>query len=102
MTVTYHADAGVPRISYDCPGARAEFGGPHCQHVSGACLDAFVTAQVLSALAPAAAEVSIRAAEQGLADRAALEEIWRLRLERARAGLHRALRLYRPAEPVKS
>ncbi len=99
MTVTYHVDAGVPRISYDCTGARAEFGGPHCQHVSGACLDAFVTAQVLSALAPAAAEVSIRAAEQVLADRAALEEIWRLRLERAQADVDRARRCYRLAEP---
>src|SRR5258708_20051511 len=52
MTVTCHVDAGVPRISYDCTGPRAEFGGPHCQHVSGACLDAFVTAQVLPPLPP--------------------------------------------------
>ena len=46
MTVTYHVDNGVPRISYDCTGARAEYGGPACQHLSGRCLDVFVTGQV--------------------------------------------------------
>jgi recombinase/recombinase-like zinc beta ribbon protein len=52
MTVTYHVDNGVPRISYDCTGARAEYGGPACQHLSGRCLDVFVTGQVLAALSP--------------------------------------------------
>jgi len=56
MTVTYHVDNGVPRISYDCTGARAEYGGPACQHLSGRCLDVFVTGQVLAALVPAATE----------------------------------------------
>lgn len=99
MTVAYHVDAGVPRISYDCGGARAEFGGPKCQHLSGACLDEFVAAQVLAALAPAAAEVSLKAAEQLLADRAAIDKIWRLRLERAQIDVDRARRCYRLAEP---
>jgi hypothetical protein len=99
MTVIYHVDAGVPRISYDCGGARAEFGGPKCQHLSGACLDGFVTAQVLAALAPAAAEVSLKAAEQILSDRAAIDKIWRLRRERAQIDVDRARRCYRLAEP---
>ena len=30
MTVTYHVDNGIPRISYDCTGARADYGGPAC------------------------------------------------------------------------
>jgi hypothetical protein len=99
MTVTYHVDNGVPRISYDCTGARAEYGGPACQHLSGRCLDVFVTGQVLAALVPAATEVSLRAAEQILADRAGIEKIWRLRLERAQIDVDRAQRCYRLAEP---
>jgi DNA invertase Pin-like site-specific DNA recombinase len=99
MTVTYHVDNRVPRISYDCTGARAEYGGPACQHLSGRCLDVFVTGQVLAALAPAATEVSVRAAEQILADRAGIEKIWRLRLERAQIDVDRARRCYRLAEP---
>jgi DNA invertase Pin-like site-specific DNA recombinase len=99
MTVTYHVDGGVPRISYDCTGARAEYGGPACQHLSGRCLDVFVTGQVLAALAPAATEVSLQAAEQILADRAGIEKIWRLRLERAQIDVDRARRCYRLAEP---
>ena len=99
MTVTYHVDNGIPRISYDCTGARAEYGGPACQHMSGRCLDVFVTGQVLAALAPAAAEVSLRAAEQILADRAGIEKIWRLRLERAQIDVDRAQRCYRLTEP---
>lgn len=99
MTVTYHIDAGVPRISYDCGGARAEFGGPKCQHLSGACLDAFVTAQVLAAIAPAAAEASLKAAEQTLTGRAERDKIWRLRQERAQIDVDRARRCCRLAEP---
>ena len=30
MTLTYHLDAGKPRISYDCTRARAEYAGPAC------------------------------------------------------------------------
>lgn len=59
----------------------------------------FVTGQVLAALAPAATEVSVRVAEQILADRAGLEKIWRLRLERAQIDVDRARRCYRLAEP---
>ncbi|MFL6189135.1 MAG: hypothetical protein ACJ75E_04640 [Actinomycetes bacterium] len=54
MTVGYHVDAGRPRISYNCTGARSEWGGPHCQHLSGGCLDAYVAGQVLQVLSPAA------------------------------------------------
>lgn len=36
MTVTYHVDNGVPRISYDCAGARVEYGGPSVSTCPGA------------------------------------------------------------------
>jgi hypothetical protein len=58
-----------------------------------------VTAQVLAALQPAAVEVSLRAAEQVEADRAALEALWAKRLERAAIAVDRARRCYRLAEP---
>jgi DNA invertase Pin-like site-specific DNA recombinase len=64
MTVAYHVDAGKPRISYNCTGARAEYGGPICQRMSGACIDQAVTTAVLAALTPAALAVSLRAVEQ--------------------------------------
>ncbi len=99
MTVGYHVDAGRPRISYNCYGARSEWCGPHCQHLVGRCLDAFVTDQVLAALSPAAVEVSIQAVRQALADRAAIEKVWQQRRERARQDADRARRCYRLAEP---
>lgn len=99
MTVGYHIDAGRPRISYNCTGARSEWGGPHCQHLSGGCLDAYVAGQVLQVLSPAAVEVHLQAVQQALADRAAVEKVWQQRLERAQQQADRARRCYRLAEP---
>ena len=99
MTVGYHVDAGRPRISYNCTGARSEWGGPHCQHLSGGCLDAYVAGQVLQVLSPTAVEVHLQAVQQALADRAAVEKVWQQRLERAQQHVDRARRCYRLAEP---
>ncbi|MFD7057214.1 recombinase family protein [Streptomyces mirabilis] len=99
MTVGYHVDAGKPRISYNCYGARSEWGGPHCQHLVGRCLDTFVTSEILDVLTPTAVEISIQAAQQALADRAAVEAVWAKRLERARTETDRAQRAHRLAEP---
>lgn len=99
MTVTYHVDDGTPRVSYDCTGARAEYGGPACQHLSGRCLEEALTRTVLAALAPAGLQISLRAIEQTAADRTALEKIWTQRLERARIDVEHAERCYRLAEP---
>jgi hypothetical protein len=73
--------------------------GPARPGLAGACVDALVTEQVLAALAPAAVEVSLQAAEQMQAERAELERIWQQRLERAAIGADRARRCYRLAEP---
>jgi hypothetical protein len=99
MTVGYHVDAGRPRISYNCTGARSGWGGPHCQHLSGGCLDAYVAGQVLQVLSPAAVEIHLQAVQQALADRAAVEKAWQQRLERAHQQADRARRCYRLAEP---
>jgi hypothetical protein len=62
-------------------------------------LDEHVVAQVLSALAPAALELSVTAAAQVEDRRAEVGRIWRQRLERADFACDRARRQYQLAEP---
>jgi len=73
-------------------------GGP-CQHIAGPALDAYITSQVLEAVAPAAVEVSMAAAAQAEDERAMLDKLWRQRLERARYAADRARRQFQLAEP---
>jgi hypothetical protein len=67
--------------------------------MAAAFLDQHVVAQVLSALAPAALELSVAAAGQAQARRAEADRIWRQRLERADLTCDRARRQYQLAEP---
>jgi hypothetical protein len=100
MTVRYHVRAQATVCEYVCARQLTDYGaGQRCQALAGACVDALVTGQVLAALAPAAVEVSLRAAEQVTAERAELERLWRQRLERAQVAVDRARRCYRLAEP---
>ncbi|MBN0048491.1 hypothetical protein JS756_31205 [Streptomyces actuosus] len=70
-----------------------------CLLLNSACVDAFVEQQVLAALTPAAVEVSLRAADQVLAERAELERLWLQRLGRAAQDADRARRSHHLAEP---
>jgi hypothetical protein len=54
--------------------------------------DVYVAAQVLSAMTPAALEVSLRAAAHAEAERAELDALWHKRLERAQYAADRARR----------
>jgi Recombinase zinc beta ribbon domain len=100
MTVRYHVRAQATACEYVCARQLTDYGAAgRCQALAGACVDALVTGQVLAALAPAAVEVSLRAAEQVTAERAELERLWRQRLERAQVAVDRARRCYRLAEP---
>jgi DNA invertase Pin-like site-specific DNA recombinase len=100
MAVGYHVRERGTVPEYRCARLAGDYGAAApCQSLSGSGIDAFVTAAVLHALAPAAIEVSLRAAEQVQADRAALEQIWAQRLERAAITVDRARRCYRLAEP---
>jgi Recombinase/Recombinase zinc beta ribbon domain len=100
MTVRYHLRGQTTKPEYVCARQQTDYGaGVRCQALAGAGVDAFVTEQVLAALAPAAVEVSLRAAEQVSAERAELERIWQQRLERAAVAADRARRCYRLAEP---
>jgi len=100
MTVRYHVRGQATAPEYVCARQLTDYGADQrCQALAGACVDALVCEQVLAALAPAAVEVSLRAAEQVQAERAELERIWQQRLERAQVAVDRARRCYRLAEP---
>jgi DNA invertase Pin-like site-specific DNA recombinase len=96
MTVRYRR---LQRPAYVCATEAANYGGRLCQHLAGPCVDRFVTAQVLAALAPAALELSLAAAAQIERDRASLDRLWQQRLERAGYQAQRARRQYQLAEP---
>ena len=100
MTVHYQRGAGGKLSAvYVCAREKSDYGGGQCQQVAGPCVDAYVTGLLLDALAPAALEVSLAAAEQAGARRAQVDRIWRQRLERADFAADRARRQYRLAEP---
>jgi hypothetical protein len=100
--VSYHDGTGAARSAYGytCAFYQVNYGtGGRCQHIAGAALDSYVAGQVLDAVAPAALEVSMAAAAQAEDERAALDKLWRQRLERARYAADRARRQYQLAEP---
>src|SRR5213078_1802511 len=99
MSVRYHDGRGSAH-GYVCAFYQVNYGtGGPCQHIAGPALDAYVTGQVLEAVAPAALEVSMAAAAQAQDERATLDKLWRQRLERARYAAGRARRQYQLAEP---
>jgi len=100
MTVHYQRGAGGKlQPVYVCAREKSDYGGGQCQQVAGPCVDGYVTGLLLDALAPAALEVSLAAAEQAGARRAQVDRIWRQRLERADFAAGRARRQYQLAEP---
>src|SRR6516225_3046531 len=101
MPVRYHTPSSRnPAHGYVCAYEQVNYGtGRSCQHIAGPALDAYVTRQVLDAVAPAALEVSLAAAAQAEAERAMLDKLWRQRIERARYAAGRARRQYQLAEP---
>lgn len=101
MSVRYHTPSSRnPAHGYWCAYQQVNYGiGGGCQHIAGPALDAYVTAQALAAVAPAALEVSLHAASHAEAERADLDRLWCQRLERARHAAQRARRQYQLAEP---
>jgi DNA invertase Pin-like site-specific DNA recombinase len=99
MQTTYEANARGGIHRYICNRRAATYGEPVCQQMAGAFLDEFVVTAALSALAPAALELSVAAAGQVEAHRAEVDRIWRQRLERAAIACDRAARSHRLAEP---
>ena len=100
MTVSYHDPSARAAYGYTCGFYQVNYGtGGRCQHIAGPALDDYVTGQVLDAVAPAALEVSMAAAAHAENERAALDKLWRQRVERARYAADRARRQYQLAEP---
>ncbi len=100
MAVRYHDPSARAAHGYACAFYPSNYGtGRPCQHIAGPALDAYVARQVLDAVAPAALEVSMAAAAQAEDERAALDKLWRQRIERARYAADRARRQYQLADP---
>lgn len=100
MTVRYQRGAGGKlHPAYVCARAKSDYGQGQCQQLAGGCIDEHVAALLLQAMAPAAVEVSLAAAEQVETQRAQVDRIWRQRLERADHAADRARRQYQLAEP---
>jgi DNA invertase Pin-like site-specific DNA recombinase len=87
------------RLSYRCSRGQSDYGAPFCQSLAGRGLDECVARQVLQALAPAALELSLAAADEIEAERARLGKHWQQRRERAAYETERAARQYHAVEP---
>jgi DNA invertase Pin-like site-specific DNA recombinase len=100
MAVHYDDRSARAAHGYTCAFYPVNYGtGDRCQHIAGPALDAYVAGQVLDAVAPAALEVSMAAAAHAEDERAALDKLWRQRVERARYAADRARRQYQLADP---
>ena len=97
MTVAYSGPAS--RLRYLCSRAMVDYAEPVCQGLAGGVLDDLVAAQVLTALEPAALELSLMAADDLERERARLHQDRRQGLERARYEADRASRQYDAVEP---
>ena len=81
------------------PARALDYAEPRCQSLAGGALDELVAGQVLSALEPAALELSLRAVADAERERGRSAHQWEQRLERARHDAERAARQYHAAEP---
>jgi DNA invertase Pin-like site-specific DNA recombinase len=97
MTADYNNAGHAAR--YVCAGQHSSYGEPFCQSLKAAPVDAQVTSLILQALEPAALEASLAVAADLQAERAALEQQWRQRLERAQYKVDQARRRYASTEP---
>jgi DNA invertase Pin-like site-specific DNA recombinase len=98
LRVYYSGPVATP--GYYCSGSTIVNGrGEFCMRVSGRHIDAAVVPAFLTALAPAAVEASLRAAEQIEDDRDAALAQWRHEVERARYEAQRAQRRYQAVDP---
>lgn len=86
-------------LRYDCQRRLLDYAAPACQSLVGEALEQLLAAQILQVVTPASLELSQRAAQECERERTALDQQWRLRLERARQEADRAFRQYNAVEP---
>jgi len=84
---------------YVCTRQLTDYGGTACQQFAAACLETFVSQQVLAALEPAALEVSLATLAVLQRERDELGRLWQQRRERAAYEADRAARQFRLVEP---
>ena len=84
---------------YQCRRAQMDYGTPQCQAFPVVHLDRAAGALFLEAVRPAALETALAALAALEHERRALDQHWRLRLERARYDVQRAQRQYDAIEP---
>ena len=97
LRVQYGGRARLP--TYTCSLHYVTYGTTLCQSLAGPALDQYVSAQVLTALEPAALELSLTAARHVERERADLLHLWEHRRERAAYEAERAGRHYQALEP---
>jgi DNA invertase Pin-like site-specific DNA recombinase len=97
MSVAYTNNGRFVR--YVCQQDKVSHAGDACQSLVGRPLEALVGGLILDALAPAALQVSLKAASDLEAERKSLDRHWQHRLERARISVGRAQRQYDTVEP---
>jgi DNA invertase Pin-like site-specific DNA recombinase len=86
-------------LRYACQRHALDYDMPRCQSFGGELLEQLVTEQVLAVVTPASLELSLRATAECQRERAALDQQWQQRLERARQDTARAYRQYNAVEP---
>jgi DNA invertase Pin-like site-specific DNA recombinase len=97
MIAQYNNNGHAAR--YACTSEAISYGGPFCQSLKAAPVDTKVTSLILDALQPAALAASLAVAADMQAERTALEQQWRQRLERAQYQVDQARRRYASTEP---
>lgn len=96
MTIFYTC---VHRGRYECHREAQHGLERTCRGVRASTIDALITQQILTALEPAALELSIRAGEDIQGERERHAQHWKQRLERARYEVRQAERCYRAVDP---
>ena len=86
-------------VRYICNRMTVDYGEDVCQSVKGAPLDTLVGKLVIEALEPAALDASLAVAADIEAERAAVDQQWRQRIERADYEAARARRQYDAVDP---
>lgn len=99
MCVQYGGGRNAHAYHYQCASQLSNYGGEFCQSIAGPAADRFVSARVLTALEPAALELSMEATKHLQAERESLSRSWHQRLERAAYEVELAARQYRLVDP---
>ena len=97
MTVRYHG-AGGKRWSYVCIGENGH-GAKVCWTLSGAALDTAVEELLLRTIVPNELDLTLAVEQEVHAQSEALDEQWKLRLEKAEYEARRAERRYMAVDP---